>query len=155
MAGTMLAILMARRGYEIDLFEQHPDPNSGERNIELASNLALGERARHALRITGLIEQVDRLATPMRGRMIHDRSGRITLQPYGYQDYETLFSVRRESLQQCLLYEAGNSDRIRVHFDHRLRTIDWDAKKATFSTDENGGGHAHDFEVLILSLIHI
>ena len=149
MAGTMLAILMARRGYEIDLFEQHPDPNSGERNIELASNLALGERARHALRITGLIEQVDRLATPMRGRMIHDRSGRITLQPYGYQDYETLFSVRRESLQQCLLYEAGNSDRIRVHFDHRLRTIDWDAKKATFSTDENGGGHAHDFEVLI------
>ena len=149
MAGSMLAILMARRGYEIDLFEQHPDPHSGERHIGLASNLALGERARHALRITGLIEQVDRLATPMRGRMIHDRSGRLTLQPYGYKDYETLFSVRRESLQQCLLYEAEKDQRIRIHYDHRLWDIDWEEKIATFRTQENGGEHTHGFEVLI------
>lgn len=149
MAGTMLAVLMARRGYEIDLFEQHPDPHSGERHIRLGSNLALGERARHALRMTGLLEQVDRLSTPMRGRMIHDRSGRLTLQPYGYNDYETLYSVRRESLQQCLLYEAEKSEHIRIHYDHRLRDIDWDAKTASFSTRENGGGHEHGFEVLI------
>jgi kynurenine 3-monooxygenase len=149
MAGSMLAILMARRGYEIDLFEQHPDPHSGERQIGLTSNLALGERARHALRITGLLEQVDRLATPMRGRMIHDRSGRLTLQPYGYKDYETLFSVRRESLQQCLLYEAEKDGRIRVHFDHRLQDIDWSSKTAMFTTSTNGGGHTHHFEVLI------
>ena len=149
MAGTMLAILMARRGYEIDLFEQCPDPHSGDRPIGLTSNLALGERARHALRLTGLIEQVDRLATPMRGRMIHDRSGRITLQPYGYKEYETLYSVRRESLQQCLLYEADNNERIRIHFNHRLREIDWDKKTALFSTSQNGNSHSHDFEVLI------
>lgn len=149
MAGTMLAILMARRGYEIDLFEQHPDPHSGERHIGLTSNLALGERARHALRITGLLEQVDTLSTPMRGRMIHDRSGRITLQPYGYKEYETLYSVRRESLQQCLLYEASHNDRIRVHFNHRLRHIDWDVNSAEFSTSDNGSSHRHTFEVLI------
>ncbi len=130
MAGTLLAILMSRRGYEIDLFEQHADPHSGDRQIDLASNLALGERARHALRVTGLLEQVDRLSTPMRGRMIHDRSGRLTLQPYGYNDYETLYSVRRESLQQCLLYEARHSERIRIHYDHRLHEIDWDNNTA-------------------------
>lgn len=145
----MLAILMARRGYEIDLFEQHPDPHSGERHIGLTSNLALGERARHALRLSGLLEKVDRVSTPMRGRMMHDRSGRITLQPYGYKDYETLFSVRRESLQQCLLDEAGNDQRIHIHYNHRLREIDWDSKTALFSTAQNGNSHNHRFEVLI------
>ena len=31
MAGSLLAILLARRGYTVDLFERHPDPHSGER----------------------------------------------------------------------------------------------------------------------------
>ena len=31
MAGTLLAVLLARRGYHVDLFEQHPAPESGER----------------------------------------------------------------------------------------------------------------------------
>ena len=149
MAGTLLSILLARRGYRVDLFEKHPAHDSGERQIELASNLALGERARHALRVTGLLEQVERLATPMRGRMIHDRSGRITLQPYGYNDYETLYSVRRESLQHCLAYEAEKNPQITIHFDHTLREIDWDRRTALFATQHNGGGHTHHFEVLI------
>jgi kynurenine 3-monooxygenase len=149
MAGTLLAILLARRGYSVDMFERHPDPHSGERDIELASNLALGERARHALRVTGLLERVERVATPMRGRMIHDRSGRLTLQPYGYREYETLYSVRRESLQLCLLDEAERQPNIRTHFDHELQEIDWGAQVAVFRTRHNGGGHTHRFEVLI------
>ena len=152
MAGTLLSILLARRGFGVDLFEQHPDPDSGERNVSLASNLALGERARHALRVTGLLKQVDALSTPMRGRMIHDRSGKLTLQPYGYRDYETLYSVRRESLQQCLLFEAESSARIRIHFDRRLQDIDWENSVAHFrdsSRNGNGDTFSHDFQVLI------
>jgi len=149
MAGTMLAILLARRGYEIDLFEQHPHPHSGERSIELLSNLALGERARHALDEAGLLGQVERLSTPMRGRMIHDRSGRLTLQPYGYREYETLHSVRRESLQLCLLYEADKTECIRVHFDHKLEEVDWQEQTAVFETRDNGSRLSHRFEVLI------
>jgi kynurenine 3-monooxygenase len=149
MAGTLLSVLLARRGYRVDLFERHPAPDSGERHIELASNLALGERARHALRVTGLLEQVERLATPMHGRMIHDRAGRITLQPYGYKDYETLYSVRRESLQHCLMYEAEKDSRITLHYDHTLQDIDWDSRIAVFATHRNGGGRTHHFDVLI------
>lgn len=152
MAGTLLSILLARRGFRVDLFEKDPGPESGDRNIELASNLALGERARHALRVTGLLEQVDALSTPMRGRMIHDRSGKLTLQPYGYRDYETLYSVRRESLQQCLLFEAACSNGIRIYFNHELEDIDWDHRNAVFRRHRNGkdeGTLHHGFDVLI------
>lgn len=149
MAGTHLAILLARRGFGVDLFEQHPDPHSGDRCYLLTSNLALGERARHALSVTGLLEKVDRVATPMRGRMIHHRSGQVTEQPYGYREYETLYSVRRESLQQCLLYEASLHPEIRFHYGRHLRDIDWAAKTATFSENGNAEYHQHRFEVLI------
>jgi kynurenine 3-monooxygenase len=147
MAGTLLAILLARRGFEIDLFEKLPDPDSGERPIWLTSNLALGERARHALRMTGLLEKVDALSTPMRGRMIHDRSGRLTLQPYGLQAYERLYSVRRESLQQCLLYEAATEHRIRIHYGHKLKNVDWESSAAFF--ERGDAQRRHDFDVLI------
>ena len=130
MAGTLLAILMARRGFRVDLFEQHPDPRSGDGCLQLCSNLALGERARYALRITGLLRQVEALSTQMRGRLIHDRAGNVTEQPYGYREYETLHSVRRESLQLCLLYEAEKTDCIRVHFDQIDDAVLSPAKKA-------------------------
>ena len=149
MAGTMLSILLSRRGIPVDLFEKHPDPHSGQRHISLASNLALGERARHALRMTGLLEQVDALSTPMRGRMIHDRSGQVTLQPYGYREYETLYSVRRESLLQCLLYEASTSRLIQIHYGHTLQEVDWDGCEAVFTVDGEDGPRRHSFEVLI------
>ena len=149
MAGTLLAILLARRGFRVELFEQHPDPRSGDGCMQLCSNLALGERARHALRMTGLMRQVDALSTPMRGRLIHDRAGRVTEQPYGYRDYETLHSVRRESLQQCLLYEAGLHPEIRVHFDRRLRSVDWSGKTAVFSHNGDAAEHRQPFDVLI------
>jgi kynurenine 3-monooxygenase len=149
MAGTLLAILMARRGFRIDLFEQHPDPRSGDGCLQLCSNLALGERARYALRITGLLRQVEALSTQMRGRLIHDRAGNVTEQPYGYRDYETLYSVRRESLQQCLLNEAELHPEIRVHFDRRLRSVDWSGKTAVFSHNGDAALHHQRFDVLI------
>ena len=149
MAGTLLAILMARRGFRIDLFEQHPDPRSGDGCLQLCSNLALGERARYALRITGLLRQVEALSTQMRGRLIHDRAGNVTEQPYGYRDYETLYSVRRESLQQCLLNEAELHPEIRVHFDRRLRSVDWSGKTAVFSHNGDAELHHQRFDVLI------
>ena len=149
MAGTLLAILMARRGFRVDLFEQHPDPRSGDGCLQLCSNLALGERARHALRVTGLLRQVDALSTPMRGRLIHDRAGNVTEQPYGYRAYETLYSVRRESLQQCLLFEAALHPEIRVHFGHRLRSVDWAGKVAEFTHNGDATVHRQPFDVLI------
>ena len=149
MAGTLLAILLARRGFAVDLFEQHPDPSSGEGCVALCTNLALGERARHALRVTGLLGQIEALSTPMRGRLIHDRAGNVTEQPYGYRDYETLHSVRRESLQQCLLYETELHPEIRLHFGLRLRAIDWTAKTAEFSRNGDATPYRHRFDVLI------
>ncbi len=152
MAGTLLSILLARRGLEIELFEQYPDPRGNDISAGQSVDLALGERAQHALLIAGLLEKVDAHCTAMRGRMIHDRSGRITVQPYGTTERDALHSVRRRHLQTCLLDEAEACENIRIRFHHQLRSIDWQSRRIKFVTHPGGddsGHREHPFEVLI------
>ena len=54
LAGALLATLLARKGWQVEVFEKRPDPRvkgyEGGRSI----NLALAERGLHALREAGL-----------------------------------------------------------------------------------------------------
>ena len=58
LAGALLAILLARRGWSVDVFERRGDPRvdgyAGGRSI----NLALAERGLHALRQAGADDAV-------------------------------------------------------------------------------------------------
>src|SRR5690606_4897643 len=75
LAGALLATLLARRGWQVDVFERRGDPRvagyAGGRSI----NLALAERGLHALREAGAAEAVLRQAVMMRGRMVHFADG--------------------------------------------------------------------------------
>ncbi len=79
----MLATLLARQGWQVEVFEKRPDPRrkgyEGGRSI----NLALAERGLHALRMAGLAETVMAQAVMMRGRMVHPLEGDVHLQRYG------------------------------------------------------------------------
>jgi len=69
LAGALLAILLARRGWSVDVFERRGDPRvdgyAGGRSI----NLALAERGLHALRQAGADDAVLQQAVMMRGRV--------------------------------------------------------------------------------------
>jgi kynurenine 3-monooxygenase len=68
LVGALLGVLLARRGYRVDLFEKRADPRragfAGGRSI----NLALAERGLHALRQAELADDVLAHAVMMRGR---------------------------------------------------------------------------------------
>jgi kynurenine 3-monooxygenase len=144
MSGALLAILLAQRGFASELFERAPDPRSGSPLALGPAVLSLGERGRHALRAAGMEDAVGKLVTAMRGRMIHDRRGATTLQPYGIHEYEALYSISRERLVHCLLDAAEATGKVQIRFRQKLQTIDWSA--ATLSLDDAG---EMPFEVLI------
>jgi kynurenine 3-monooxygenase len=148
MAGTLLAILFARRGFSVELFEQHSDPRLLQPLGQQSVDLALGERARHALSMSGLLDQVDALCTPVHGRMVHYRSGEVLTQPYGNSDADALYSIRRDRLRQCLLDAAENSGKVRLFFKHRLRDVDWENQRLSFSTGDEGQPADKTFDVL-------
>lgn len=148
MAGTLLAVLLAKRGYTVELFERNPDPRRGQAPAGRSVNLALGERGRHALKQGDLLDRVDAFSIPMRGRMLHDLDGGTRLQPYGKDESEVIYSVHRARLNECLLDAAEAFDEVRVHFERRLERVDWDSRMAHFAAD-NEIGLSHEFDVLI------
>jgi kynurenine 3-monooxygenase len=145
LAGALLATLLARRGWEIDLFERRGDPRvagyAGGRSI----NLALAERGLHALRSADAADAVMDKAVMMRGRMVHFADGSQQLQRYGRDDSEVIWSVSRGDLNLTLI-DAAEAAGARLHFDRRLDHIDFDRRTATFLGE---GEHTHVFNALV------
>ena len=148
LAGALLATLLARRGWSVDVYEKRGDPRvegyAGGRSI----NLALAERGIHALRQAGALDAVMARAVMMRGRMVHDRAGRTELQPYGRDDSEVIWSVSRSGLNIELLgiAEAAGA---RMHFDCALESVDFEARTADFVDVPAGTTLRIEFRALI------
>jgi len=148
LAGGLLAVLLARRGFRVSVFERRSDPRGLRVPAGRSINLALAERGRHALRVAGLLETVDGFTIPMRGRMLHDGQGRQTLQPYGKDEQEVIWSVHRAGLNRVLLDAAEATGRVQFRFDHSLSGIDWVEQRLRFERDDQAAV-TEAFDVLI------
>jgi kynurenine 3-monooxygenase len=124
LVGSLLATLLAQRGFDVEVFERRPDPRAhgflGGRSI----NLALAERGLNALRKAGLADAVLAQAVMMRGRMVHPLDGAANLQRYGLDDSEVIRSVSRGGLN-ILLLEAAERAGAALHFDAALADADF------------------------------
>lgn len=131
LAGSLLALFLARRGFVVEVFERRGDPRqqgyAGGRSI----NLALAERGMHALRRAGLEREVLAQAVMMRGRMVHHRDGSTQLLPYGRDDSEVIWSVHRGRLNLTLV-QAAEAAGARIHFNQRLHAVDFPGARAVF-----------------------
>ena len=148
LAGALLAILLARRGWNVDVYEKRGDPRikgyEGGRSI----NLALAERGRNALRQANADDEVMKQAVMMRGRMVHSQDGRQQLQRYGRDDSEVIWSIHRGDLNIVLLDLAEQSG-AHLHFHQRLESVDFDVRNVAFVDDRDGSSHAVTFAALV------
>jgi len=148
LAGALLATLLAREGWRVEVYEKRGDPRvrgyEGGRSI----NLALAERGRHALRQADADDDVMKQAVMMRGRMVHSLDGRQQLQRYGRDDSEVIWSIHRGDLNITLLDLAEQAG-ARLHFHRRLDRVDFDACVAHFSDDRDGSAHTCRFQSLV------
>ena len=116
LAGALLAVLLARRGFAVEVHERRSDPRAVESERGRSINLALAARGIAALERAGMMERVRPLMIPMRGRMIHALSGETQLQPYGQRLEEVIYSVSRADLNRVLIEEAARHPRVRLKF---------------------------------------
>ncbi len=136
LAGSLLAILLARQGWRITVYERRGDPRIADYESGRSINLALAERGRNALRQAGVEDAVMERTVMMRGRMVHMRDGSTDLQRYGRDDSEVIWSVHRKDLNVTLLQLAEDAGAT-IHFHHRLHTVDFDAGYARFIDDRD------------------
>lgn len=122
LAGSLLSILLAQRGYAVRVYEKRGDPRSQEAAGGRSINLALSRRGWKALEAAGADEAVREQAIAMRGRMIHDPEGNTALQPYGTNG-QAIYSVSRGDLNQLLLNEAERQG-VQLFFEHPCQSVD-------------------------------
>jgi kynurenine 3-monooxygenase len=128
--GALLAILLARRGLEIELYESRPDPRGVAVGSGRSINLALADRGIHALKAAGVFDRLTSELLPMRGRLIHYENRDTAFQPYGQRPNEVIYSVSRHRLNQALIEVAAGRPGVQMHFQHRLEAADFTANTA-------------------------
>jgi kynurenine 3-monooxygenase len=128
--GSLLAILLQRRGFEIALYETRADPRDERAESGRSINLALADRGIHALKVAGVFDDLAPALLPMRGRLIHHQNGDTAFQPYGQRPNEVIYSVSRHRLNQALIEVAARLPGIELHFQHRFESADFTAETA-------------------------
>jgi kynurenine 3-monooxygenase len=132
LAGSLLSVYMARRGYEVHIFEKRSDSRKkgyvGGRSI----NLALSHRGIRALEDLGIAQKILPLAIPMRGRMLHSLEGEQSFFPYGKDENEYINSISRGGLNEALVSIAEGYPNVKYYFDTPCLDIDFDEHKLYF-----------------------
>ena len=131
LAGSLLSIYLAKKGFSVDLYERRPDMRKTEISAGRSINLALSARGIYALEEVGLADKILKLAIPMKGRMIHSPKGELTFQPYGKDDTEYINSISRSQLNTILMDTAEQTDNITIHFNNRCTGMDFDTGETT------------------------
>src|SRR6478736_3790111 len=151
LAGGLLAAYLGRRGYDVDLYERRADPREGNIVGGRSINLALSTRGIYALEQLGIADEVLRHAIPMRGRMIHDKSGALHFSPYDRDPNKFINSIGRAALNTTVIEAAQRYPSVRVHFNHRCTDVDLDSATAKLvSSGAEGAVSAADSDRQII-----
>ena len=114
--GTLVAIMLARHDYPVEVYERFRDPRIEDAEAGRSINLALAARGLNALKKVGIDKLIQPLLVPMRGRMVHQQDGSTEFLRYGQQHDEEIYSITRLGLNQVLLGTADEIENLNLNF---------------------------------------
>lgn len=148
LAGSLLGIFLARRGFSVTLHERRPDMRKTAIAAGRSINLALANRGIHPLEQIGLMDEIRRVLIPMAGRMLHDEAGQLSYFSYGQRPEEVIYSVSRGGLNS-LLMDLAEREGVRIQFEHNCRAVDFERNRITLHDEASGANFEESFEILI------
>ena len=134
LCGSMLALRMAQRGYQVVVYESRSDLRKSDISAGRSINLALSNRGLKALRMAGIEEKARELCIPMKGRLMHDAASNTFESNYSGRQGEFINSISRGDLNGLLLTEAEKYSNVKIHFNTRCLEIDIETKIASFQS---------------------
>ncbi len=136
LAGSLLSIYLAKRGYIVDVYERRADMRKFDTGGGRSINLALSVRGIHALKEVGLFDEIQKIAIPMYGRMVHPLKGEVNLQPYGKDDTEYINSVSRAELNKLLMDMTEPDPNVQYYFNERCLGMNFETNEVYFHNEE-------------------
>jgi kynurenine 3-monooxygenase len=135
LVGSVLAVLLRKRGYEVTIYERRPDMRKEAIGAGRSINLAMSNRGWKALELAGLREDIESIAIPMPGRFLHQEDGSSAFQSYG-KNGEAIYSVSRGELNKKLMDLAENNG-AKIYFNQRCAKADT-ATNTIYLQDDDG-----------------
>lgn len=132
LCGSLLALRLGQRGYNVTLLEKRPDLRKVEQDAGRSINLAFSDRGMKAMKMVGLQEEVKKLCLPMLGRMIHDTKGNKFMSLYSGREDKYINSISRPGLNMLLLDAAEKLPNVTLLFNQSCQSIDFENTSAVF-----------------------
>ena len=123
LVGSLWAVYMQKAGYQVVIYERRSDIRKAEISAGKSINLALSERGWNSLKAAGIEKEIEKIAIPMSGRIMHSTEGDLTYQAYGKKD-EAIYSVSRGHLNAIMMDLAENKGNTKIHYQHQCLDAD-------------------------------
>ena len=135
LVGSLLSIYLARRGYNVKVYERRPDMRKQEIFAGRSINLALSDRGIKALKEVGIMDEIKKIAIPMHGRYIHNADGSTAFQPYGSEG-QFINAVSRGELNRKLI-DLAEQHGVDIFFNKKCNGIDWKLNEVEFEKNNS------------------
>lgn len=136
LVGSLLSIYLAKKGYQVNIFERRSDMRKFKMSAGRSINLALSDRGWRGLEGIGIADDIRKIAIPMYGRYIHNRDGSSAFQPYGKKE-QAIYSVSRAEINMKLMDLAERAANVKIHFNERCTNVDRNKMEASFVNEES------------------
>ena len=140
LSGSLMAIYLAKRGFQVEVYESRADMRTEKMSVGRSINLALSNRGIAALKEVRLDEYMLAEAVPMRGRMIHTLDGQTKLLPYSGRQDEYINSISRGGLNIALINEAEKYENVKFYFNEKCVGFDAKSGAAKFESGATAQG---------------
>ena len=148
LTGSLLSVMLAKKGFEIDLYEKRPDIRkklvSGNRTIAMS----LSVRGIRGLKRAGLSDKIIESTLPKHSRIVHKNDGSFSIQQYG-KNGDTINTVDRSELNSQLLNEAEKTGKVRFFPNTRCLNMDADNGIITFKDETSGNINNREYRWII------
>ena len=132
LCGSLLALRLGQRGYQVKLVEKRPDLRKVEQDAGRSINLAFSDRGMKAMKMVGLQDDVKKLCLPMLGRMIHDAKGNKFMSLYSGREDKYINSISRPGLNMLLLDAAEKLPNVTLLFNQSCQSVDLENTSGVF-----------------------
>ena len=136
LAGSLCALYMLQRGYNVTVYERRSDMRKSVMTAGRSINLALSKRGWTALKKVGIEDRVMEISIPMPKRIMHDLEGELTDQYYGNED-QAIYSVPRGELN-VLLMNLAEEKGAQIFFNHKCVDVNTEYAELTLINDKEG-----------------
>jgi kynurenine 3-monooxygenase len=143
--GPYLAILMRKRGFEVEVIEKRDDIRKATAESGRSINLVITSRGIHALKKINLWKEAKKITMPVNGRMMHSVTGELTYQAYGGKS-DVNYSISRTGLNRFLIDEA---EKIGVKFIFGTSLVKVDEQKKVLSLEKDNETSLYNYDVLL------